>query len=112
MNTAVGFGAGFLITGDHNICIGDFVFGAAGNNTIRIGDAMQRSENTRKNSFLNYETAAIPAELRRRETKDGIPERLTQALLQRQHKCLANFAQCNSLGSFTQRGFETFDRLS
>jgi hypothetical protein len=29
--------------------------------------AVQRSENRRKNSFLNYETVALPAELRRRD---------------------------------------------
>jgi hypothetical protein len=33
--------------------------------TPSVSNGVQRSENERKNSFLNYETAALPAELRR-----------------------------------------------
>ena len=32
-----------------------------------VSDAVQWSENARKNFVLNYETVALPAELRRRE---------------------------------------------
>jgi hypothetical protein len=35
--------------------------------TPTVSNGVQAGENTRKNSFLNYETVALPAELRRRE---------------------------------------------
>src|SRR5947209_16810762 len=60
-----------------------------------------------------YETAALPAELRRRGSgKHCIPGCLTQDQLQGQDKCLANFAQRDSLWLFSQCGFETFYRFS
>ena len=34
--------------------------------TSNVGDPVQRSENTRKNSFLNYESPALTAELQAR----------------------------------------------
>jgi hypothetical protein len=47
----------------------------------RVRDGMQHSENPRKNSFLNYESAALTAELRRREAaKHCIHPSFTQAL--------------------------------
>jgi len=48
--------------------------------TPSIRNRVQRRENTRKNSFLNYETVALPAELHRRGAgKDGIPRLRGQA---------------------------------
>jgi Chaperone of endosialidase len=45
VNTAIGASAGFLITGDFNICIGAGVSGVAGeNNTIRIGDNLSDTQ--------------------------------------------------------------------
>jgi hypothetical protein len=44
-NTAIGAAAGFLTTGDFNICIGGGVSGVAGeNNTIRIGDNLSDTQ--------------------------------------------------------------------
>jgi Chaperone of endosialidase len=44
-NTAIGTAAGFLTTGDFNICIGGGVRGVAGeNNTIRIGDNLSDTQ--------------------------------------------------------------------
>ena len=34
--------------------------------TPSVGNGVQRSENTRKNSFLNYESPALTAELQAR----------------------------------------------
>ncbi len=45
VNTAIGASAGFLLTGDFNICIGAGVSGVAGeNNTIRIGDNLSDTQ--------------------------------------------------------------------
>ena len=60
----------------------------------------------------DYETVALPAELRRREAGKTLhPAAVHTSALQRQNKGLANFPQRNALGSFTQRGLEALDRF-
>jgi hypothetical protein len=81
--------------------------------SLSARDAVQRNENTRKNSVLNYETVALPTELRRREAGKTLhPPEVHTSALQRHHKGLANFPQRNALWSFTERGFEALDRFA
>ncbi len=40
--------------------------------TLSIRSGVQRLENARKNSSLNYETVALPTELRRRDKRPNI----------------------------------------
>src|ERR1700719_3855337 len=47
-----------------------------------------------------------------KRAKHCIQRRCTQALLQRQDKCLADFTQRNALRSLAQGGFEAFDWFS
>src|SRR5262245_19415577 len=74
--------------------------------------------NSLEGGSTDYETVALPAELRRREAGKTLhPAALdtsaaTKTRLQRKHKCFADFPQRNAFGSFTKRGFEAFDRFS
>jgi hypothetical protein len=59
---------------------------------------------------LNYETAALPAELRRRYAgKDYIRRRLAQAPLQRENEGLADFAKGDAFGRLFKCCSEPFN---
>jgi len=63
---------------------------------------LQRSKMIRNSLGVNYETVALPAELRRRKAGKTLhPAAVHTSALQRQHECLANFPQRNALGSLT-----------
>jgi hypothetical protein len=60
--------------------------------TPSVSNDAQRGENARKNFSLNYETVALPTELRRREAGKTLhPAAVHTSALRRQHERLANF---------------------
>jgi len=57
-----------------------------------VGNAVQSSEMMRNSLGLNYETVALPTELRRREAGKTLhPAAVHTSALRRQHERLANF---------------------